>query len=193
MKRIICALVLIHALFQSYGQDRKRQVGKLIPDYAQIQFAGNLGLVSAGAGYNMVRDKLHIGLLDGYVPPSGNRRGINIISIKGSYDIIKLDVLKNKRLVPYSGLAVSYETTGNSFILLPDYYDARYYNPTAIRTSVFVGGKIEIPTGNNGQRLDLCIESGTMDVYLYHYFRNKGLNFTEMFSGAIGLAWHFTR
>jgi hypothetical protein len=164
------------------------------PEHGQLQFAGNIGLLSAGLGYDLAGDKLHITLMDGFVPASIAGSPINTIALKNAYDIISIKGPANTQVKPYTGITAMFETSGNSFYKkLPErYVDRRYYQYSAFHLAVFAGGKIRLPVGSReGQSLELYAETGTLDSYLYYYFKNKELNFSDLFSAALGFTYHF--
>ncbi|WP_276132587.1 hypothetical protein [Polluticoccus soli] len=163
------------------------------PDHAQLQYAGNVGLLSVGLGYDLVKDKLHVTLMDGFVPASIAGSNINTVALKSTYDVVHFDIAR-KTLSPYAGLAAHFETSGNAYYTkLPDrFLDRKYYQMSAFHMAIVAGGKFGLPLGcRKGQRLELYVETGTLDSYVYYYIMNEPLNFTDMFSMAMGISYHF--
>jgi len=169
---------------------QKTLLQQLSPHYVQAQFAGNIGLLSLGAGYNLFKDHVHVSILDGYTPAGLAGTGVNTIAIKASYDLITIPI-ENKRAVAYSGLGCNFETTGKGFYTsLPDRYADGYYKWSAVHATFFLGAKLQVlMKKRTNQRLEFYAETGTVDSYLYYYATNPGLRITDMFSAAIGFSY----
>jgi hypothetical protein len=131
--------------------------------------------------------------MDGFVPASIAGSNINTVALKSSYDFIHIPVAR-KTITPYAGLAAMFETSGNGYYkTLPErFVDRKYYQMSAFHLAVFAGGKLGLPMGTRkGQRVELYAETGTLDSYVYYYFKNETLNFTDLFSAALGISYHF--
>jgi hypothetical protein len=188
---IAFSICLLH---NAQAQEHNTFLQTIAPHHIQLQYAGNIGMVSAGVGYNVAGDKVHITLMDGFTPASVAGSNINVVALKGSYDIILIPLLRTKELIPYAGLAATFETSGNGvYKKLPDRYsDRKYYKMSAFHANVFAGAKLRMPVGTRQrQRLELYAETGTVDSYLYYYLKNSSMNFTDMFSMALGMSYHF--
>ena len=163
-----------------------------IPDHIKIQFAGNIGFMSAGAGYGFAKNKFELDLMYGYVPPvyGGNLHTLTIkntwIPIKSLYagDRIKFDILT-------LGIPISY-TFGKQFFFVPpkDQYPSRYYDySSALRFGFFAGGKVhyELP-GSCFREAGIYYELGTYDLLIHNYLFNKdSMRFGNLFSLALGV------
>lgn len=196
MKQLATLIVSIICLLHSaQAQQTENNILQTItPHHVQLQYAGNIGMVSAGIGYNLANDKIHVTLMDGFTPASIAGNNINVVALKGSYDIVSLPVLRTRSIVPYAGLATTFETSGNGvYKKLPERYtDRKYYQMSAFHLNVFAGAKLQLPVGaRDRQRLELYAETGTVDSYIYYYFKNSALDFTDMFSMALGVSYHF--
>jgi hypothetical protein len=175
------------------AQESNDLLQTITPHHIQLQYAGNIGMVSAGVGYNLANDKLHVTLMDGFTPATVAGSNINVVALKGAYDVISIPLLRTRTLVPYAGLATTFETSGNGvYKELPERYrDRKYYQMSAFHLNVFAGAKLQMPVGAREQRFELYAETGTVDSYLYYYFKNSSMNFTDMFSMALGVSYHF--
>ena len=93
-----------------------------IPDYAKVQFAGNIGLLSVGFGYQFLNNRLYSEILYGYVPASISKaEKIHTITLKNTFPIINKKI-KAITISPITGFTASFETGNNSFLILPDKY-----------------------------------------------------------------------
>lgn len=196
MMRYTASILLCYLLCitQTFAQDKRTFPNTVLPDYVQLQFAGNIGILSAGIGYDLAHDKIHISILDGFVPQSIAGSNINTIALKNAFDLFTIRTPHHTRLKPYAGLTAMFETTGNGFYKkLPErYLDRNYYHYSAFHAAVFAGGALQVPVGKKeGQRLDIYAETGTIDAYVYYYTNNPRHHLDEIFSIALGVTYHF--
>jgi hypothetical protein len=146
MKIRIIPTLLIVLFFASsaFAQDSTSVKVKswYIPDYATVQFAGNIGFFSVGIGYQLFNDHLYSELLYGYVPPAISKaEQIHTITLKNTFPLYTKK-FSTFSLSPIAGLTASYETGNNSFVVLPDKYPKGYYYPNAFHLTLFVGAKV---------------------------------------------------
>ena len=168
--------------------------GKILPRYAQVQYAGNIGVIAGGLGYNLKKDRVLLTVLDGYTPAEIAGSAVNTVAVRVNYNLFQPS-LKNLTLKGYIGTGCNFETTGNGFYSkLPERYTHGYYKTNAIHATLQIGGRLLYPLiGRERQALEVYAETGTLDSYLYYYFANKNLKITEIFSAALGLRYHFGR
>ena len=76
MRRLILVLLYLICAIPGSAQERG-----LRPDFVTTQYAGSIGFVSVGAGYNIFKDKARTSLQYGYVPHSEGGV-LNILSAK---------------------------------------------------------------------------------------------------------------
>jgi hypothetical protein len=164
-----------------------------IPDYTKIQFAGNIGLFSAGFGYQFFNNQLHSELIYGYVPASVSKaKVIHTITIKNTFSILNKEI-KAITLSPITGFTSSLETGNNSFLKLPDKLPNGYYNTNAFHFTIFVGAKGHKDFSNNSaiKGVDLYFELGTVDTYLWYAIIAKEVKINQIFSSALGINLYF--
>ncbi len=160
------------------------------PDYYKIQFAGNTGLLSFGAGYSFFKKKYETGLFYGYTPKSISGTHIHTIFHKSTYKPVKITLSKNIILTPiFLGLNSCLVIGQNSFIILPEQYPKNYYPPTAIYLAPFIGVGI-LKTDIDQKRiksLDFYFELGTIDRYLSSFLRTNHLQLNEILNISLGI------
>ena len=88
--------------------------GKILPHYAQVQYAGNIGVVAGGLGYNLKEDRVLLTVLDGYTPAEIAGSPVNTVAVRVNYNLFQ-NSLKNLTLKGYIGTGCNFETTGNGF------------------------------------------------------------------------------
>lgn len=157
------------------------------PDYVKAQFAGNIGFISVGAGYNLVSDLIQSEILYGYVPPSIGGSTIHTLAQKNSLLIYALKISKYA-IIPYAGFTVNLEMGGNSDGFFSEKYDDGYYKTNAVHFTFFIGGKIyHQPSHKSALKgLEVFAEIGTVDIYLWHALNSKNVELSEVFSLALG-------
>ena len=194
MKKIRILIILLLLLFQfireAYSTDTYKinQKKWYIPDYAKLQFAGNIGLLSTGVGYKIFSEHLYSDFIYGYVPSSISKSEIHIITQKNTFLIFNKNI-KKFTLTPIIGHTISFETGNNSFLILPNKYPKDYYSTNAFHFTFFVGGKLHKDFNKQlkFEGLDFYVELGTVDIYLWYKILSKEVRINNIFSTAIGI------
>jgi len=163
------------------------------PDYTKIQFAGNIGFLSIGLGYQFFNNRLYSEILYGYVPVSISRaQKIHIITIKNTFPIINKNI-KEIIISPITGFTASFETGNNSFLKLPDKYPKGYHITNALHLTLFLGAKVHknfiYPKIIKGA--DLYFELGTVESYVLYAFLSKEVRINQILSSAIGINLYY--
>ena len=187
---ILLSILFINPIFSNKIIE-KNQKKWYMPDYAKLQFAGNIGFFSIGIGYTFFNGLLASDLLYGYVPEFIANTKIHTITKKNTFSFLNKNI-KNYILSPITGFTISYETGNNSFLLLPDRYPEGYYFTNAFHSTFFLGGKIHknFDPKSKIKGIDFYIELGTVDLYLYYFFLSKELKIYDIFSLALGVNIH---
>jgi hypothetical protein len=200
IRNIFIASIILLFFTNSFAQDATLIKDKVkdkawyIPDYAKIQFAGNIGLLSVGVGYEVFKDVLYSELLYGYVPVSVSKaKEIHLITIKNTFPFFTKKIGNNFTLSPIAGFTASLDTGNNSFLKLPDKYPKGYYITNAIHFTVFVGAKVHKNFVNSKiiKGADLYFELGTVETYLVYAITSKEVKINDVFSSAIGINLYF--
>jgi len=163
------------------------------PDYAKIQFAGNIGFLSVGFGYQFFNNHLCSEILYGYVPASISKaKEIHTITLKNTFQVFNREI-RAITLSPITGFTVSYETGNNSFLKLPDKYPKDYYSTNAFHLTLFIGAKVHKDITNSKiiKGIDFYFEVGMVDTYLLYAIKSKEVKINQIFSSAIGINLYF--
>lgn len=168
-----------------------------IPDFGTLQYAGSIGFVSAGAGYDIFHRKAKAELLFGYVPQKfAGGANIQTATLKFTGHVVKTTIDPNTTLHPLNvGTFVSY-TFGKEFSSdLPGWYPSGYYWwSEAIRVNLFIGGDVSYtpPRLKSIRRFDLYYELGTNELKFVSYVQNTGyLSIWKILHAGIGIRAHF--
>ncbi|MFQ3297768.1 MAG: hypothetical protein ACI921_001761, partial [Polaribacter sp.] len=116
IKKILLPLVALLFLSNTFAQDailiqdKAKEKAWYEPDYAKMQFAGNLGVLSVGVGYQLFNKVVYTELLYGYVPVSISKANeIHLISIKNTFPLYRKKI-GNYTVSPIAGFTGSLET-----------------------------------------------------------------------------------
>jgi hypothetical protein len=162
-----------------------------VPHYVPLQFAGNIGFLSTGLGYETNSGNYHLNLLYGYVPASVGQHYVHMITAKNIFPLRHLPLSDHQSLAPYLGLGLMVEVGGNAFFTLPSHYPDGYYDfPKNLHVTGFAGVRLRHLFRHNItflRGMDIYAEAGTIDVYVWYRTISDEIKFNQMFSLALGL------
>ena len=173
---IVCILMLPVG---AWAQPEKKKTG-VIPHHIKIQFAGSIGFISVGTGYEFAKKKLQGDFYYGYVPEKIG--GINIHSITAKLTWLPVSIQKNdyKFDLLTTGFLVNY-AFGKQYEISRESFS--YYGfPTAAHVALFAGG------GITKSKIGLYYELGITDRDLISFASNVkgGIKFHEIINIGIG-------
>ena len=193
----ILLLCVLYADVSAQGYNRAK--GKwYVPDFLVAQYAGSIGFISGGFGYDVLKKKGKLDLLGGYVPGFTGSAPMETITLKFSASLIKVYI--NPRFVIHplnTGLYFCY-TPGVEFSSnLPAWYPEGYYWwSEAVRANLFIGGDATFYSDwlKRDSRLGVYYEIGTNEIKLVSYAQNRrGLNIWTILHAGIGVRYHFAK
>ncbi|MBK0402433.1 hypothetical protein I5M27_05515 [Adhaeribacter sp. BT258] len=195
-----CLLLFIaNASFGAYAQDSHTSDTDrkwYIPDHAVAQFAGNIGLISAGVGYSYLHDKVQTDIMYGFVPAFESNTSIHILTAKTAWHPWSVDLEKGYLLEPLRlGTGISYSYGPQFFTSLPKRYPDKYYWwASSLRFTPFIGTAISKKIGRDAtmiKRVQLYGELGTTDLDVVSKFGNKHLPIWDILNLAFGTKFIF--
>ena len=162
-----------------------------LPDHVTLQFAGNIGLLSAGPGYSYLNDKVNTDILYGFVPGFESNTSIHILTAKNYYTPFRVDLNDKFQWEALKlGTGVSYSLGQQFYTSLPKRYPDNYYWwASSLRFTPFIGTAISAKVGNDAtiiKRLQFYTELGTTDLDLVSKLDNKSLSVYDILNLAIG-------
>lgn len=184
-------MVLIFLSSEGISQDTTKTRG-IIPDYLNMQFAGNIGAASIGIGYylNPIRS-LSFDMIYGYSPSNLTNVDIHNIIIRLNYKPTTINLPKKWSMKPIFNMAISMHLIDDNSIFkkLPSIYPKGHYAPNAFRFHFDFGGilRYDFTQHTFFKAVELYVTSTTNDLYLYSIFKAKRMAITDIFSIAIGL------
>jgi hypothetical protein len=196
IKNIFSVSVILLFFIKSYAQEPNlaKEKSWYVPDYVKVQFAGNIGLVSVGAGYQLFNKVLYTELLYGFVSESVSKSDeIHLITIKNTFPIFRKELGKNFTISPIAGFATTYEIGANSFTTLPSIYPEGYYVPNAFHFTLFGGAMVhkDFKDSKMIKGADFYFEVGTVETYLWYVITSKEVSTSDVFSTSIGVNFYF--
>lgn len=206
LRGLVLMLPLWMGALAGYGQSRhERQLEKykkgwelLIPRYQKIQYAGDMGLISLGAGWDYGKKKQwETDLFLGYLPRFDGDKGHVTITLKENYIPWKIRIRKTERWAfdPFTVSLYINKIFGDEFWTRePDKYPDGYYGlATNLRFNLAFGQRLHFKVKPIGlsERITVFYEFGTNDLYVISYFCNKYLKFSDIFNLSLGIKFQF--
>ena len=167
---------------------------KMIPRYTKLQFAGSMGMLSLGTGWNYGKNHWETDLLLGIVPRNSNDRAMASFTLKQNYIPWQIPIKNQFYFEPLScGIYINTLLDREFWIKNPDKYPKRYYTfSTRIRTHVFLGERLTIKFKNPKSwyhSISVFYEISTCDLYLISAIPNSYLKPKDYLSLSFGLKW----
>lgn len=177
---------------------RVQRWNKLIPSYTKIQFAGGMGLVSVGTGWEYGKNRQwETDLLLGIIPKHSSKRTKVTFTLKQNFTPWRVPLRGRFALEPLStGLYLNTVFGGEFWMKNPDRYPQGYYwFSTRLRIHIFVGQRIrfDIPEGRRWflSAITAFYELSTCDLYVIQAVRNSYMKASDVLRLSFGLKCSF--
>jgi len=172
---------------------KENHLEKLIPDYAKLQFAGGIGLVSVGVGYTFFHQKLDISMFYGYVPKAFSVDDLHSISLQSTFKFFSIKTKHHIEILPLNIGWFAHHTFGNEYwVKLPDNYPEGYYWWSPGRNAgVFLGGEIKTKLFANktpASGTAFYVRVGSRGLYLASKFGNSSIPLSDIIELGFGIA-----
>lgn len=165
-----------------------------VPDYVKAQFAGNIGFLSVGAGYQLFDKVLYTELLYGFVPKQISKaENIHLITIKNTFPLYRKEIGKNLTITPIAGFAATLDIGTTTFTTLPSKFPDGYYVPTAFHATLFGGIMVhkDFTKKKTFKGVDFYVEFGTVESYLWYAITSSVVDLSTIFSADVGVNFYF--
>lgn len=167
----------------------------LIPTYSKLQFAGNMGLLSMGLGWNYgKRDQWETDLLFGFLPKYDSKKCKFTMTLKQNFIPWSFYIKDGPVSVEPLSCGMYFNTVfGDEFWAQePERYPSGYYGfSTKVRIHIFLGQRLtfDIPAKyrRTARQVTFFYEISTSDLYLISAFTNKYLKPKDYLSLSFGL------
>ncbi|WP_185152957.1 hypothetical protein [Dysgonomonas sp. 216] len=167
---------------------------KLIPTHYKLQFAGGMGLVSAGIGWDYGKnDQWETDVLLGYLPKYSTNHSKVTLTVKQNFIPWQKRVNEWLSIDPLTcGMYVNTIFDGEFWVSEPDKYPSDYYSfSTKMRFWAFAGQRftMHIPEEKRffAKSLTLFYEISSCDLYIVSAFTNSYLKPTDYLRLSFGL------
>lgn len=161
---------------------------------ADIQFAGSVGLLSAGVSKISKKENIEIGFSFGHLPHNFGG-SVQTVNLKFRCNPLSLKCFKGLSLQPIqTGVFISQSFGEKLPFDWPVKYPKGYYwwNPS-LRYHFFFGTQISYSLNKSLLKKISCyVEANTNDLYIYSFIPNsKALSIYDIFFLGIGTKLHF--
>jgi hypothetical protein len=153
-----------------------------------------LGLLSAGAGYGFLGDRIQAEILYGFAPAAVAGKHVHTLSQKTTFALLAFGAGRGVTLSPLlAGVSVNVALGEDYFLILPEKY-RDYYWPSALRFWIFGGTRATFATSGMGplRRLSAIAEVGAADVYWQAYLDNDFVDLRDILSLAFSVQAHLS-
>lgn len=195
MSRVNVPLFIILLFFQACFEVESSTGGSdpQLLIYGKIQYAGNMGLISIGAGRFFINNRLSVDFNYGYLPKWVNGVLVHTLALKPAFHFLNK---KNNKFETgfYTGISTNYSITNNTYIKFPDIYPKGYYLTNAIHFCPFLGVKLSI-MGSKRKALSLTMysEIGTVDYMVYYALSKEAIRLHEIWNLCYGFTISFRK
>jgi hypothetical protein len=163
-------------------KDYRAGWGKLIPKYGKLQYAGSMGFLSIGGGYDYgVNRQWETDIFLGFVPHYSTNKNKITLTVKQNYIPWKIDLNNRYMIEPLTtSMYINTVFDDDFWISEPDKYPNSYYAfSTRIRINASLGQrltyKFKPETHKYFKSVTLYYEVSTNDVYMLSAFKNSYL------------------
>jgi len=165
---------------------------RLIPRYTKLQYAGSIGIISLGGGWNYGKNHWETDFLLGLVPRNSDKHAMVTFTLKQNYIPWRVRLNDTFSFEPLScGIFMNTLLDGDFWVRNPDRYPNGYYTfSTRIRWHVFLGERITIHLPKerfHNKSITLFYELSSCDLYLINAINNSYLRPRDYLSLAFGV------
>ena len=200
IKKIIVFVVLLMMAYSltaaetySPGVEKYHRVwNHLIPRYTKLQYAGSMGFMSVGTGWQYGSNhQWETDLLLGIVPRYSSKRAKATLTLKQNFMPWNVELNDRWSLEPLaSGLYVTTLLDNEFWTKEPEKYPSGYYGfSTKLRANIFVGQRLSFSCDKNNpnKKVTLFYELSTSDMYFISAATNKYINPRDVLSLSFGV------
>lgn len=169
---------------------------RVVPNQVTLQYAGSIGLASAGIGWHYGRARhWETELLVGFVPRYHARHAHSTFTLKQRYVPWHCRISSRWTFQPLTAGLFFNTISGSEFWRRePDKYPKSYYGfSSKIRTNVFLGERIRYAVPSRRRVLHSAVsayyELSSCDLYIVSKATNKSYPWSRTLSLAFGLCW----
>lgn len=181
---------------RQYMQHTKRRIrfwNAIIPNLSNLQYAGDIGMISMGMGWDYGKqNQWETFLMFGFTPHHHTPHTYVTMALKEMYTPWDIKVWRNIHISPlFASFTISTLLDGEFWIKNPERYPSGYYSfSTKTRFHLGIGQKVKLKNIEHKshwlKHLALYYEVSTCDLYLINKIRNRSVPFSDIITLAIG-------
>ncbi|MDR1699081.1 MAG: hypothetical protein LBR75_04595 [Prevotellaceae bacterium] len=181
--------------YDGHVQEIKKEWNRLIPRYVKMQYAGSMGLISAGVGWQYGKNKQwETDVMLGYIPKYTTDEAKACLTLKQNFIPWKIQLKdSNYYFDPLSaGFYISSVLDDDFWIKDPKKYPSKYYPfATKIRLNICVGQRIayKIPAEKRTylKSIALFYEISSNELYILEAFGDSHFKPTNYLHLSLGV------
>lgn len=190
--------------FSALGQSRhdvklesyQSRWNKLIPTQLKGQFAGSMGMLSAGVGWDYgKRRQWETDFMMGFVPGNRYDEGHVTMTLKQTYTPFRIHLGNDYHFEPLTAGMYITKIFGEYFwTSLPERYPKGYYFwAVNTRFNISLGQAVTIPCNSKlfSRSVSAFYEVNTNDLYLISAIGNESITIKDIIGLSIGLRFRF--
>lgn len=184
--------------YARYVQHSQERWMRMIPNLGTVQYAGNIGMVSLGLGWDYGRhDALETHVLVGYLPKYNTENSNLTFTLKENYIPWHVEMADRAVFHPVCFTVFLNSIFGDEFWTEePDRYPSGYYGfSSRVRINLGVGQRLDfnIPVHRRvrAERVSLYYELSVCDLHLISAVPNKNITLADILRLGIGLQYRF--
>jgi hypothetical protein len=202
-KRNVLIILLSVMVFNTYGKmnsfsDNKKLtwIKAIYPDHYKIQFAGGIGFVSGGLGYDFFKERVDITYFYGYVPEWYSKEDLHSVSLQLSGKPFRIELNNKLEYYPLNiGIFLHHTFGSEYYITLPDHYPEDYYWWSPGRTGgLFLEGQLNYQFKEPDHvfsEIGFYYRIVTRGVYLTSKISNTSIPIEDIFSLGLGIVIYY--
>ncbi len=175
---------------------RQQRWEKLIPNLFTLQYAGDIGMFSAGFGWDYgPKNKWETHIMFGYLPPRRNYQHYWTFTLREIYNPWNIRLDRCWSLKPLSvNLSVNSILHSDFWTSEPDRYPSGYYGfSSRVRFHLGLGQRLSfhIPEEHRylSRKISVYYEVSTCDLYVRQKFLNKSIPLKDIIALAVGVIY----
>lgn len=171
---------------------------RIIPTHAKIQYAGNMGLLSFGTGWDYgKRNQWETDILLGFIPKYSSKKTKVTMTLKQNYMPWSINIGKGFSTEPLAcGLYLNTVFGDQFWVNEPDRYPKGYYGfSSKVRIHIYMGQRLTYDIDPQRRFLAKSVtffyEISTCDLYLVSAVQNSYLRPRDYLSLSFGLKFQY--
>lgn len=193
MRSLLISILVLCASATASRAQEKPFWSHLIPDHIVTQYAGSIGLMNFGLGWDYYRNHWETEAMGGWIPKYDSQEAKATFTIKQRYIPWRINAYKQWDIEPLTaGMFINTVFGDNFWHKEPARYGGGYYGfSPKVHLNLFAGQRLRynLPSHFNSviKSISFYYELSTCDLYVVSAFGNKNIHLEEILSLALGL------